>query len=133
MRDACWNASIRGMKRSVLIVDDHDGFRGRARALLVAAGYDIVGEAGDGESGIRATLDLRPDVVLLDVQLPDMSGFDVARRIRQVPEPPAVVLISSREASDYGGRVGRSGAVGFISKADLSAGAMRSVLRGGKR
>ncbi|HEY2965940.1 MAG TPA: response regulator [Actinomycetota bacterium] len=66
------------MKRSVLIVDDHGGFRGRARALLVAAGYDIVGEAGDGESGIRATLDLRPDVVLLDVQLPDMSGFDVA-------------------------------------------------------
>jgi DNA-binding NarL/FixJ family response regulator len=116
------------MERSVLIVDDHDGFRAQARALFVAAGFEVVGEAGDGVSGIRATRNLRPDVVLLDVQLPDISGFDVAERIREQPEPPAVVLISSRDASDYGARVERSGALGFISKAELSAGALRAML-----
>lgn len=112
----------------MLIVDDHDGFRGQARALLVAAGYEVVGEAGDGASGIRATRQLRPDVVLLDVQLPDMSGFEVAEHIREQPDPPSILLISSREASDYGRRIGRSGAIGFISKAELSAGALRTVL-----
>jgi DNA-binding NarL/FixJ family response regulator len=120
----------RSMKRSVLIVDDHAGFRGQARAMLVDAGYEVVGEAGDGASGVRATGDLRPDVVLLDVQLPDMSGFEVARRIREQPDRPVVVLISSREALDYGAGVERSGALGFISKADLSAGALRSILQG---
>lgn len=118
------------MKRSVLIVDDHAGFRGQARALLVGAGYEVVGEAGDGASGVRASRDLRPDLVLLDVQLPDMSGFEVARRIREQTDRPVVVLISSREASDYGAGVERSGALGFISKADLSASALRRILQG---
>jgi len=121
------------MTCSVLIVDDHPGFRARARALLVAAGYEVVGEAADGESGVRVARDLSPDVVLLDVQLPDTTGFEVVRLVHGEPDPPAVVLISSRDASDYGGRIVRSGALGFISKADLSARTLAAVLESSRR
>jgi CheY-like chemotaxis protein len=107
--------------------------RAQARALLTAAGYEVVGEAADGESGVRVARDLAPDLVLLDVQLPDITGFEVVRRVHSEPDPPAIVLISSRDASDYGRRIGRSGALGFISKADLSAPTLRAVLEGGQR
>jgi DNA-binding NarL/FixJ family response regulator len=118
----------------VLIVDDHPGFRAQARALLAAAGYEVVGEAADGESGVRVARDLSPDLVLLDVQLPDLTGFEVARRVHSQPRPPVIVLISSRDASDYGSRIRRSGAHGFITKADLSASALTAVLdREGQR
>ena len=76
---------------------------------------------------------LSPDLVLLDVQLPDITGFEVVRRVHSEPDPPAIVLISSRDASDYGRRIGRSGALGFISKAELSAPTLRAVLEGGRR
>jgi DNA-binding NarL/FixJ family response regulator len=130
MRQGCFNASIGAVARSVLIVDDHPGFRAQARALLVAAGYEVVGEAADGESGVRVARDLSPDVVLLDVQLPDSTGFDLVRLMAAEPGQPAVILISSRDASDYGRRIERSGARGFICKADLSAGALAAVLGG---
>jgi DNA-binding NarL/FixJ family response regulator len=106
------------MARTAVIVDDHAGFRAQATELLEAAGYDVVGSCPDGRSALGAIVALRPDVVLLDVQLPDIDGFSV---LTQLPPGPAVVLISSREAADYGGRVGRSGAAGFITKAELSA------------
>jgi DNA-binding NarL/FixJ family response regulator len=112
----------------VLIVDDHPGFRAQARALLDAAGYQVVGEAADGESGVRVARDLSPDVILLDVQLPDITGFEAARRVHSRPGAPAIVLISSRDASDYGSRIRRSGARGFISKADLSAQTLGAAL-----
>jgi DNA-binding NarL/FixJ family response regulator len=116
------------MRLSVLIVDDHEGFRARARSLLEAAGYDVVGEAGDGESALRAIRELAPNVVLLDVQLPDITGFDVARRIHEQSDPPAIILISSREAADYGRNIERSTARGFISKTELSARAVAAIL-----
>lgn len=118
------------MAATVLIVDDHEGFRSEARALLSAAGYDVVGEAADGTSAVSLALDLNPQVVLLDVQLPDISGFEIARAILGAPDPPAVILVSSREAADYGRRIDRSGARGFISKVDLSAKALAAVLEG---
>jgi DNA-binding NarL/FixJ family response regulator len=133
MRQGCFNASISAVARSVLIVDDHPGFRAQARVLLVAAGYEVVGEAADGESGVRVARELSPDVVLLDVQLPDGTGFEVVRLIAGGTGPPAIVLISSRDASDYGRRIERSGALGFICKADLSAGALAAVLAGAGR
>ncbi len=121
------------MPCSVLIVDDHPGFRAQLRALLVAAGYDVAGEAADGDSGVRMARDSQPDVVLLDVQLPDLSGFEVSRLVLGEPDPPAIVLISSREAADYGSRIERSGALGFIPKAELSARALEVVLSGAGR
>jgi DNA-binding NarL/FixJ family response regulator len=112
----------------VLIVDDHAGFRTRARSLLAAAGYDVVGEAEDGRSALVAIDELGPDIVLLDVQLPDTSGFDLVVSLRRDPDPPAVILVSSREASDYGGRIIISGARGFVPKSELSAAALTRII-----
>ena len=116
------------MPRTVLIVDDHDGFRRDARALLEADGFEVVGEAADGESAVGAATRLRPGLVLLDIQLPDIDGFEVTARLRDGAAGPVVVLISTRDRADYGPRVERCGARGFIPKAELSAAAIRSLL-----
>jgi DNA-binding NarL/FixJ family response regulator len=112
----------------VLLVDDHAPFRALARMLLVADGFDVVGEAGDGAQALVAARDLRPDVVLLDVQLPGEDGFAVAGMLAAHPLAPAVVLVSSRSQGDYGCRVTASTARGFIAKAELSGAALRLVL-----
>ena len=112
----------------VLIVDDHAGFRTQARSLLVAAGYEVLGEAADGASALISVRTLRPDVVVLDVQLPDIDGFEVARELHAEPDPPAIILISNREAADFGGRIGRSPAKGFLTKTELSARALATLL-----
>ncbi len=113
---------------SVLIVDDHPSFRANARALLEAEGFDVVGEAEDGESALSAAARLRPELVLLDVQLPDLDGFEVAARLTNGGGGPAVVLVSSRDGSDFGPLVERSGARGFIPKAELSGAALTALL-----
>lgn len=115
----------------MLVVDDHDGFRAWARAFLAAEGYRVVGEATGGVDAIGAVGRLRPDLVLLDVHLPDLDGFDVARRLGQGPKPPVVVLVSSRELVEFGARVADSGARGFVSKADLSGETLDAVVSGG--
>lgn len=113
----------------VLIVDDHPVFRSIARRLLRTGGYDVVGEAVDGSSALAATRVLRPDLVLLDIQLPDVDGCLVARWLAAETDPPTVVLVSAREASDYGPRIENCGARGFVSKADLTHAALEAVLR----
>lgn len=113
---------------TVLIVDDHPSFRASARAILEAEGFEVVGEAEDGASGISAALALTPDVILLDVQLPDMDGFAVCRQLNLNGGPPAVVLVSSRDASDYGELIEQSGARGFIPKAELGGTALADLL-----
>src|SRR4051794_6652998 len=100
------------MAATVLIVDDHAGFRVRARELLEADGFEIVGEAADGESAVQAAHGLRPDVVLLDIQLPGIDGFAVAELLAAGADPPAVVLISSRGADTYRRRLRASPARG---------------------
>jgi DNA-binding NarL/FixJ family response regulator len=117
-----------GMRPTLLIVDDHPGFRSLARRLLAAGGFEVVGEAADGLAAIAAARRLRPDVLLLDVQLPGVDGFEVAARLRDGGAGPAVVLISTRDRADYGPRVDRCGARGFIHKADLSGAAVRALL-----
>ena len=116
------------MPKTVVIADDHPSFRASARAILESEGYDVVGEAEDGETAIEAMRRLRPDVLLLDVQLPDMDGFAVCRELHLNGGPPAVVLVSSRDACDYGGLIEQSGARGFIAKAELSGAALTDLL-----
>jgi DNA-binding NarL/FixJ family response regulator len=116
------------MARTVLLVDDHAGFRAQARILLTSVGFDVVGEAEDAGQALTAARELQPHVVLLDIQLPDGSGFDVARALLDAEDAPVVILISSREASDYGARIHRSGARGFITKTELSAGAIAALI-----
>ena len=88
----------------------------------------MIGEAEDGASTIAAVRELAPDVVLLDVQLPDLDGFAVCREVCRNGGPPAVVLVSSRDACDYGGLIEQSGARGFIAKAELSGAALAALL-----
>ncbi len=109
------------MSTTVLIVDDHPSFRQAARRLLEKEGFAVTGEAADGNAAVDEALRLGPDIVLLDVQLPDMDGFEVARRLASYPGSPIIILVSSREAEDYGDEVDRAPARGFISKAELSA------------
>ena len=116
------------MRTSVLIVDDHADFRRSASALLEAEGFDVVGEASDGLLAIEAVARLRPDVVLLDIQLPGLDGLSVAERLAMVPDPPAVVLISGRDAATYGARLDLAPARGFIHKSALSGGAISALI-----
>jgi DNA-binding NarL/FixJ family response regulator len=116
------------MSVTVLIVDDHPSFRASARTLLESEGYEVIGEAEDGESAIRAVADLHPDLVLLDIQLPDLDGFEVAERLKELAERPAVVLTSSRDGKDYARCIECSGARGFVPKAELSGAALSALL-----
>ena len=113
---------------TALIVDDHPSFRATARAVLEADGFTVVGEATGGAEGIAKATELQPDVVLLDIQLPDLDGFEVARRLCANGDAPAVVLVSSRDANDYGELIPACGARGFVPKAELSGAAVRALI-----
>jgi len=119
---------MRLVRPTVLIVDDHDEFRASARAMLEAEGFAVVGEAADGAGAIEAAAALRPTVVLLDVQLPGLDGIAVAESVAQWPDPPAVVLVSSRRAATYGPRLKLAPARGFIAKSELSGAALAGLL-----
>jgi DNA-binding NarL/FixJ family response regulator len=113
---------------TIVIVDDHPSFRKTARALLESEGFDVVGEAADGAAAIEAAKSLRPDILLLDVYLPDIDGFEVAAALTRNGGSPAIVLTSSRDARDFGPLVEQSGARGFIPKDELSAATLAALL-----
>ncbi len=115
-------------RMKVLIVDDHPSFRRSARRMLEAEGFEVVAEAGTGAEALEAARAQRPEIVLLDVHLPDMQGFEVAARLNANGSSPAVVLTSSHEAADFGRLVEQSGARGFVPKSDLSGDSLRRVL-----
>jgi DNA-binding NarL/FixJ family response regulator len=109
----------------VLIVDDHAGFRASARRMLEADGFEVVAEAGSGAEALQAAEAWKPELVLLDVYLPDIQGFEVAERLQVNGSAPAVVLTSSHDASDLGPMVEGSN---FIPKSELSGEALRRIL-----
>ncbi len=114
--------------RRVLVVDDHASFRRRASELLSSEGYDVVGEAVDGASALALTARLKPELVLLDIQLPDTDGFDVAERLLASQPELKIVLVSSRDRSTYGPLIETSGASGFIPKAELTGAELERLL-----
>jgi DNA-binding NarL/FixJ family response regulator len=116
------------MAQRVLIVDDHAEFRSLARDLLEHGGFDVVGEAIDAATTFRAVAETRPEIVLLDVQLPDVNGFDVARALCDQDHAPTVVMISTRDEADFGHRLERCGARGFISKSRLSGSVLAALV-----
>ncbi len=115
------------MGRTVVIVDDNPDFRLVARLLLEEEGYEVVGEAGDGRGALERVSALRPELVLLDVKLPDTDGFEVAGALTESEDGPEVVLTSSHDASDFGPLVEASGARGFVPKAELSGAALATL------
>jgi two-component system, NarL family, nitrate/nitrite response regulator NarL len=116
------------MSETVVIVDDHGGFRACARQLLEAEGFEVIGEAADAASGVAVVGDLHPDIVLLDVQLPDTDGVQAARSIAALKGSSAIVLISSRDVSDLLGADVETPARGFIPKWELSGPSIRELL-----
>jgi DNA-binding NarL/FixJ family response regulator len=116
------------MERTILIVDDHGGFRASAKELLEAAGFEVVGEAVDAASGIEAAYELRPDIVLLDIQLPDRDGVQAAKEIAAQNGGSRIVLTSSRDRSYLACAFAACPACGFIPKSELCGPALREVL-----
>jgi CheY-like chemotaxis protein len=116
------------MARGILIIDDNPAFRTMARSLLARDGLIVVAEAGTGSDGVQQAKRHRPGLVLVDVQLPDFDGFEVAERLSRFEAPPDVILTSSLDAADFGALVASSPALGFIAKADLSAAAIEELV-----
>jgi DNA-binding NarL/FixJ family response regulator len=116
------------MPATVLIVDDHAMFRAMARRMLETQGYEVVGEADTAAAAVGAVTRLRPDIVLLDVQLPDLDGFAVAEQLARRERVPTIVLISSRDASSYRRRLSDSPARGFLPKSELTAAAFSALV-----
>jgi len=116
------------MSRTVVLVDDHAGFRQEVRRLLQAAGFDVVGEAADAAEGLRAAARTGPDLILLDVGLPDGNGLELVSTFRAVSPRARVVLISSRRQSEYGDRIAASSADAFVDKVELGRGAPAALI-----
>jgi DNA-binding NarL/FixJ family response regulator len=113
----------------VLVVDDHAGFRHMARRLLMAGGYKVIGLAADGTDAVHQAALLRPDLVLLDVLLPDLDGFGVAERLASLADPPVVVLVSSRTRAELGARLDTAPVRGFLPKEELTLQRLAELVR----
>jgi CheY-like chemotaxis protein len=123
-------ATLEAMAFRVLIVDDNGAFLYAARRLLAREGLQVVGIAATGAEALRRVGDLRPDVVLVDIELAQESGFEVARRlIDHDPEGPAVILVSTHAEEDLAELIDESPAIGFLPKAGLSAPAIRGLVQ----
>ena len=111
----------------MLLVDDHPGFRRMARLLLQSGGYEVVGEAASATEAIARARDLVPELVLLDVLLPDGNGADVARSLAELPHPPGVVLTSSYPQGGFGAQLSTLPVLGFVPKEQLTVGRLAEL------
>jgi DNA-binding NarL/FixJ family response regulator len=123
---------VETVESRVVVVHDHARFRSRARRILHAGGFQVVGEAVDGRGALAAVANLHPQLVLLDVRLPDLDGLEVASRLSAEPDAPVVVLMSNRDDDVSDARLGQCGARGVIAKSRLSPDLLEAVLRGGR-
>lgn len=114
----------------VLVVDDDAEFGTAASRLLVASGYEVIGQPGTAADGLSAALALRPDVVLLDISLPDGNGFDVAKQLTELENPAALIMISSRDNFGFRAAACEAGARGFLPKSKFSVSSIRALLDG---
>ncbi len=112
----------------VLIVDDQSPFR-EASCMVVEMtdGFEVAGEAENGEQGVELAAELRPDLVLMDVQMPGIDGLEATRRIMDLDEPPFVLVMSTRESGDYEAPALAAGAIGFLPKSAFSMDALEEV------
>lgn len=120
--------TILPMSRRVLIIDDNDAFRAAARQLLERSRFVVVAEAQNGQEAIREAQTHQPDLAIVDLQLPDFDGFEVAERLHTLDPAIRVILTSSLDGSDFGALVAGSNALGFVGKSDLSARAIEALL-----
>ena len=118
------------MRPRIVIVDDDASFLATVRLLLESEGFVVVGEAQNGLDALAAVPALEPDIVLVDVTLPDIDGFQVVERLAEGGYASPVVLTSIRSAEDFGDLVQRSSAQGFITKAELSGEALAQIVDG---
>jgi two-component system response regulator EvgA len=114
----------------IVIVDDDAAFLETVRLLLESDGFEVVAEALNGVDGVAASAEHRPDLVLVDVNLPDIDGFEVVERIAGEADAPPAVLTSIRSEGDFGNLIDQSSARGFLSKTDISGDALRRMLGG---
>jgi len=113
----------------LLIVDDNGDFLAAAQATLEREGLEVVGVASTSREAIEQLRALRPDVTLVDIDLGDESGFDVARRLAAgVDTAPSLIIISSHDGDDFKDLLEASPALGFVAKSSLSGDAIRAVL-----
>jgi len=112
---------------TAVVIDDHLAIRDMTRRLIEAAGHSVLGEAATGAEGLAKVEELEPDVVVLDIVLPDLSGFEVARTLKDEGSEATIILMSSHELDDLGGSVEESGADAFISKSDISLKSLREL------
>jgi DNA-binding NarL/FixJ family response regulator len=117
-----------------LIVDDNDSFLQASRALLEGQGITVVGVAATAAEGLQRAEELKPEVALVDIDLGEDSGFELARQLANGAGPgrPNVILVSTHPEDDFADLIAESPALGFIPKSDLSARAVENLLRGGK-
>ncbi len=120
-----------GMPLRCLIVDDNASVREQMRALLTEQGLEVVGVAGSATEGLRQIIELRPDVALIDIDLGEDSGFELARRLSKRSDQAALthlILISTHDEAEYADLIATSPAIGFLAKTDLSAAGIQRML-----
>ena len=114
----------------VLIVDDQLPFREASRMVVeMTDGFAVAGEAGNGEEAVELAQSLRPDLILMDVQMPGIDGLEATRQISQLDDPPPVVVMSTHESGDYRQTAVAAGAIAFVPKSEFGMEVLEEIWR----
>jgi DNA-binding NarL/FixJ family response regulator len=116
------------MYASIVIVDDHAGFRSCARRMLEGEGFRVIGEAADGGAALARARELKPELMLIDVCLPDIDGFELAAQLQALDPRPTVILTSSRDCAELESLTAGGCACGVVPKDELSGAVLERLL-----